>query len=95
MTMHVIAKRTLRQFWAANPEAEMPLTRWHTQMVKGRFNSYAELKAAFASADWVNGFIVFDIGGNKYRLIVDVVFASQTVFVKQVLTHKEYDRWKP
>lgn len=55
----------------------------------------AALKALFGSADWVEGYVVFDIGGNKYRLVCDVVFRSQTVFIKHVFTHAEYDKWAP
>lgn len=45
----------------------------------------------FNTVDWVIGHIVFNVGGNKYRIIVDVVFRSQTVFIKHVFTHTEYD----
>ena len=54
---------------------------------------FAELKAIFRSADLAYGYVVFDIRGNKYRLITDVVFRSQTVFIKHVFTHEEYDKW--
>jgi len=46
-------------------------------------------------ADWVQGYVVFDIGGNKYRIIADVVFQAQQVYIKHVFTHKEYERWTP
>lgn len=93
--MHIIAKRTLREFWSRHPKAEAPLQRWHTELEKTAPKSFAELKAIFGSADWVEGYVVFDIGGNKYRLVADVVFVSQTVFIKHVMTHAEYDKWKP
>ncbi|MEC9356945.1 MAG: type II toxin-antitoxin system HigB family toxin [Pseudomonadota bacterium] len=93
--MHVIAKRTLRAFWARYPDAEEPLTRWHTTLEKASPKDFAELKTSFGSADWVSGYVVFDIGGNKYRLVADIVFRSQTVFVKHVMTHAEYNRWEP
>jgi len=54
-----------------------------------------QLKQTFAAADWVKGFVVFDIGGNKYRLIADVLFSAQRAYVKHVFTHKEYEQWKP
>jgi len=60
-----------------------------------RAQSLAQLKQTFAAADWVKGFVVFDIGGNKYRLIADVLFNAQCVYVKTVFTHKEYEQWKP
>jgi len=56
---------------------------------------FSALKRVFNSVDWVKGYIVFDVGGNKYRVVTDVVFRSQTVFIKHVFTHGEYNLWKP
>ena len=52
------------------------------------------MKADFGSADWVKGFIVFDIAGNKYRLIVEPNFQGQRFYIEAVLTHAEYDDWR-
>lgn len=93
--MHIIAKRKLREFWARHPEAERPLIQWHTVLEKSTPRNFAELKALLGSIDWVAGYVIFDIGGNKYRLVTDVVFHSQTVFIKHIMTHAEYDQWKP
>ena len=93
--MHVIAKRALREFWTRHPEAEGPLTQWHAVLTKSAPGNFAQLKAIFGSVDRVAGYVIFDIGGNKYRLVADVVFRSQMVFIKRVMTHAEYDRWKP
>ena len=87
--------RTLRAFWTQHPDAEEPLTRWHAILEKANPADFAALKALFGSADWVDGYVVFDIGGNKYRLVCDVVFRSQMVFIKHVFTHAEYDKWAP
>ena len=95
--MHIIAKRTLRTFWKQHPASQSSLNRWHRIVNRSHFQNFAELRATFPSADFVDGLIVFNISGNNYRLIVDIVFRSQTVFIKHILTHKEYDRgaWKP
>jgi mRNA-degrading endonuclease HigB of HigAB toxin-antitoxin module len=53
------------------------------------------LKTVFKPVDWLSGYVVFDVGGNEYRIVADVVFRSQTVFMKHAFTHKEYDSWKP
>jgi len=53
------------------------------------------LKKAFNAIDKVDDFHVFDIGGNKYRVIAAIRFNRQMLFVRHVFTHKEYDRWKP
>jgi len=93
--MHIISKKILREFWWRHPQAQSPLVLWHTTLQHCDAQSFAELKMTFGTIDWVGGFVVFDIGGNKYRLIADVVFSAQLVFVKQVYTHKEYEQWKP
>ena len=93
--MHIIAKKALRDFWGRYPEAQSPLERWHSDLSKASPSGFAELKTMFGSADWVQGYVVFDIGGNKFRLICDVVFTVQQVYIKHVFTHKEYDTWKP
>lgn len=63
---------------------------------KNRFANWAELKAAFNSVDKVGDLVVFDLGGNKFRLICYVRFDRQIVYIKAVLTHREYDKgaWK-
>jgi mRNA interferase HigB len=94
--MHVIAKPALVAFWTLHPDAERPLTAWHTLMRLNDFGSFAELKATFGSVDHVDGFTVFDIGGNKFRLIVAIHYNRGKVYIRDVLTHSEYDRgtWK-
>jgi len=93
--MHIISKRTLRDFGLRHPRALAPLLAWHTLMQHCHAHSFAELKLTFGSADWVAGFVVFDIGGNKYRLVADVIFPAQRVYIKHVFTHREYDQWQP
>jgi mRNA interferase HigB len=93
--MHIISKRSLRDFWAIHPESATALLRWHTTLEHAEPTDFSGLKAVFNTVDWVDGYVIFDVGGNKYRIVADVVFRSQTVFVKHVFTHKEYDSWKP
>lgn len=61
----------------------------------GAFSSYADLKKSFNAVDKVAEFYVFDIGGNKYRLIAAIHFNRQILYVQEVFTHGEYDKWKP
>lgn len=65
-------------------------------MAKTDFGSYAELKRVFASVDKVGKFTVFDIGGNIFRLIAAIHYNRKKVYIRQVLTHAEYDQdqWK-
>ena len=94
--MHVISKKALREFWGKYPDSQMPLRRWFKLISKSSFGNFTELRAVFPSVDIVDDLIVFNIGGNKYRLIVTIHFNRGKVYVRRVLTHEEYNRgrWK-
>lgn len=90
--MRVISLSTLRNFWAANPDAEIPLRRWYTEAIYASWALPSDVKERYRSASILkNGRVVFNIGGNKYRLIAAVLYQSQIVFIKFVGTHEEYD----
>lgn len=94
--MHVITQRPLREFWTRHPRAETPLKTWFRRAKKAAWDSFADVRADYPAADQVGRFTVFDIGGNKYRLVVVVHFNRGKLFVRHVLTHAEYDdgKWK-
>lgn len=94
--MHVISQASLRAFWAKYPPAKNPLQAWFTRTKRAEWESFEEVKADFGSVDQVGRLTVFDIGGNKYRLIAHIHFNRGKVYVRQVLTHAEYDKntWK-
>ena len=94
--MHIISKRALREFWEQYPDSQTPLMRWFKLMTRNSFGSFAELRTVFPSADFVNDLTVFNIGGNKYRLITAIHFNRGKIYVRRVLTHEEYDKggWK-
>jgi mRNA interferase HigB len=94
--MHVISRKSLRAFWEAHPGSELPLRRWYKIIVSTEFRSFADLRKTFPSTDFVQDFVVFNIGGNKIRLIASVHFNRRKVYVRHVMTHVEYDRgdWK-
>lgn len=94
--MRVISRKALRQFWERYPDSKNPLSRWFGIMEKQEFRNFAELRATFPSADKVGDLIVFNIGGNKYRLIVSIHLNRGKVYIRHVLTHQEYDKgvWK-
>ena len=95
--MKVISNSALRAFAAKHPESEIGLQAWRRVIEKNRFANWAALKAAFNAVDKVGESAVFDIGGNKYRLVAYLRFEKQIAYIKAVLTHRDYDKgaWKP
>ncbi len=94
--MHVINRKALRQFWEEHPDGENALARWFKIMQRNEFANLNALRATFPTADRVGDLIVFNIGGNKYRLIASIHFNRGKVYIRRVLTHSEYDKgdWK-
>jgi mRNA interferase HigB len=93
--VRVISNKRLVEFAALHPKATVLLKAWRKNLESNRFAHFADLKAAFGSVDRVGNFYVFDIGGNKVRLVAAVHFDRQFIYVRNVFTHAEYDRWKP
>lgn len=96
ISVHVITRKRLREFAARHRQAAGPLQAWYAIMSKSDFDSFAEIRRVFGSVDKVGKFTVFDLGGNKYRLIVAVHYNRKKVYIRHVLTHAEYDqdKWK-
>ncbi len=94
--MHVVSKKALREFWVVHPDAERPPRQWFRTVTRVAWESFADVRATYAHADQVGKITVFNIGGNKYRLIAAIHFNRGKVFVRHVLTHAEYDKgdWK-
>jgi mRNA interferase HigB len=94
--VRLISRRVLREFWEAHPKARSPLTAWESAIKFSSPRNPAELRAVFGSADFVRDLTVFNIGGNKFRLITGIDYRCQVVYVKHILTHTEYDegKWK-
>lgn len=94
--MHIITRKTLRTFWQKHPDSKTALERWIKIIEKNNFDSFNQLRATFPSADLVGNLTVFNIGGNKYRLIAAIHFNRHKVYIRQILTHAEYDQnnWK-
>jgi mRNA interferase HigB len=94
--MRVIAISTLQRYWERRPDSESPLRAWFAEAKAARWTTPAELKAQFASASIVkNSRVVFNIAGNKHRLIVGINYELGIVFVKFIGNHKEYDEVDP
>jgi len=93
--VRVISNRKLLDFAARHPEASDPLQAWRKVVEATSFGHFAALKASFNSVDRVGLFYVFDIGGNKFRLVTAIHFNRQMLYIRHVLTHAEYERWRP
>ena len=97
----VISLRRLREFWERHPNAKVPLQAWYRVAKQAEWNSIRDIRQTYPDADAVTAdsgatMTVFNIGGNKYRLITSIWYGGQQVYIKRVLTHAEYskDRWK-
>ena len=95
--MQIIAKRTLREFWLRHPAAETPLKLWYARAARSRWLRPNDLRTQFgATVDFVEGnWAIFDVGGNKYRLIVKIDYSVGLVLIRFVGTHAAYDRIDP
>ena len=99
--MRLIDIKTLRQFWIRHPDAERPLTKWYQTAKEAVWQNLDEVRQVYPHADAVavaSGKMatVFNIGGNKYRLITAIHYNTQIIYLMMVLTHQEYDagNWK-
>ncbi len=90
-----MSNKRLVDFAADHPGAGAPLQAWRKVIEANAIGNFAAMRALLNSVDLVGGFHVFDIGGNKYRIVAAVHYNRQMLFVRHVFTHKEYDRWKP
>ncbi|MBT3177319.1 MAG: type II toxin-antitoxin system HigB family toxin [Desulfobacula sp.] len=94
--MHIITRKRLLDFSKKHSACKKGLETWYRIIKHSKFNTFTELRKVFPSADQVGKFTVFNIGGNKARLIVAVHYNTQRVYIRHVLTHAEYDtnKWK-
>ena len=97
--MQVIARRTLAEFWERHQQAEGPVRVWFAIVSKARWQTPNDVKRQFGpTVDFVgDNRVIFDLGGNKYRLIAVLKYRWQIVYIRYILTHREYTRekWKP
>jgi mRNA interferase HigB len=98
--MRIISLKLLREFWVKHPDAERPLRRWYKEAIHAAWQNLHEVRQTYPHADAVSvaaeTLTVFNICGNKYRLIARIRYDYQLVNVRAVMTHREYDagKWK-
>lgn len=91
--MHVISRKRLRDFWTQEPESEQALKAWFHEAKRATWQNSAEVKGKYGNASIINAErVVFNICGNKFRLIVRINYSSQTLFIRFVGTHRQYDK---
>jgi mRNA interferase HigB len=91
--MHVIKKKTLVDFWCKHADAKVPLGTWFCEAKGAQWKTPQDIKARYRSADFLPGNrVVFNIGGNKYRLIVKIAYVPGLIYIRFVGTHAEYDK---
>ena len=94
--MHIITRKRLNEFAEKNPDTKSALQHWYRLAKKSGFKSFSELRKTFGSADQVGKLTVFNIGGNKVRLIAAIHYNRRVIYIRAMLTHEEYDegKWK-
>jgi len=94
--MHIITHKRIREFVAKYPDSQSSLESWYQIVKQTNYDTFSQLKQHFSSADYVDGLFVFNISGNKYRLIAAFHFNRKKVYLRTILTHSEYDKgqWK-
>lgn len=92
--MQIVAKKRLKKFWEKHPRARLALETWHAIVSKAEWKSPADIKSVFgATVDFVaDNRVVFDVAGNRYRLVVHVSYEYKAVLIKFIGTHAQYDK---
>jgi mRNA interferase HigB len=90
--MHIITKKTLQEFWREFPDSENALRSWLQIAKKAEWKNLTEVRCDFPHADLAGVCTIFNIGGNKYRLIAKIYYPNKKILIRFVLTHKEYDK---
>ena len=93
--MHVISYKRINEFIKDHPDSAVKLVRWYKWMKRGKFQSLNEIKRKFSGVDYIgNERYVFNISGNKYRLVAVIFLSTQIVLIRFIGTHAEYDKIK-
>jgi mRNA interferase HigB len=90
--MHVISRKALRDFADRHPDAAHPLDDWFHCARRASWTSIVDVKRVYPHADAVGPWTVFNIGGHKFRLVVEINYTTGRVFIVRVMTHAEYSR---
>lgn len=92
--MRIISEKRVREFWQQHPEAENVCREWIRIVRKADWNDFSDIRKTYNHADVYGGCVIFDVGGNKYRIIGKVAYGIKIVFIRAMLTHRQYDEKK-
>lgn len=92
--MHIISRKKIHEFCKRHPEAAEAFDRWYRIVKNEEFRTLSDVKNLFPSADQVKNFVVFDIGGNKYRLTAYIRYQIKRLYIRHIMTHEEYNKGK-
>lgn len=90
--MRIISRKLLKEFWERHPDAEQPLLAWHADVKLAAWRSPSDVKKNYRHAGFLpNNRVVFNIKGNTYRLVTAVQYEFGIVYIRFIVTHREYD----
>ena len=92
--MHVITRKRLSEFAEQYPETRSALANWYASVKQNNFSSFSNLKLMFPNADRIGKLTVFNVGGNKVRLVAAIHYNRKRIYIRALLTHDEYDKGK-
>jgi mRNA interferase HigB len=94
--MNTISRRKIREFVRLHPDSESSLKAWYKIARKAQWRTFASVQQRYPQADLVGNYTVFNIRGNRYRLIAEINYQFQQILIREILTHEEYDKdkWK-
>jgi mRNA interferase HigB len=94
LSVRVISRRRLREFWQEHPQAQAPLAAWYKIATKAEWRHLEDIRSVYPSADAVDQWTVFNIGGNDFRPITRIVYRHRLIYVETVLTRAENSKGK-
>ncbi len=92
--MNTISRQKIREFVALHPNSESSLISWYKIAIKAKWQNIVDVRQDYPHADLVGRLVAFNIAGNNVRLIAEIRYQSQSILIKHILTHTEYDRGK-
>lgn len=94
--MRIITRKRLYAFAQTHPESRNSIERWHSIVRRTEFDNFNSIEDFFPDADSVGNFVIFNIGGNKYRVAAKIAYKAKIVYIRHVMTHDEYTKgsWK-